>query len=352
MIKGFRIGLFDPRRDQHPPGWADFRAAEGLNAVWSQDVLRGLADGMRTPPLLAVCSDEQGVAGAVCGVYLGFRKGRPRPWLEPLILDLRLPGQSGPPWHFAERVPADARRALLRRVERLATRRLGPGCLGVVYRPMSDDHLRLVARRGTFTLASTEGAEMPLGFGSVDEWLRSLSKSRRTDLRRQVRMIDAAEDLEVEVGVRRTDLDTGEMARMHAAHTGRLARRFDVRAPLPVEYFRALCGRDDVALVSYREKPSGRLLAWGTLLFARTTPSLGAWAALDPEEGGRKHLYFDHYVRLMGLALESAGDGPGEVGGGVPTLTGGQGMAEIKKSLGFTPVPMHTLVVPRPLAGR
>ncbi|RFU37570.1 GNAT family N-acetyltransferase [Actinomadura logoneensis] len=346
MIKGFSVRLLDPRRDTLPPGWDEFRASEGLHAVWSPQVL-GALTALRTPPLLAVCSDADRIAGVVGGVYLGLRRGTPRPWREPLIFDMRLPGQSGPPWHFAERVPPAARRALLRRVERLAARRLGPGCLGVVYRPLSGGDLALVARRGTFTLESAEGTRMPVEFGSVDEWLRSLSKSRRTDLRRQVRMIDAAGDLEVAVGVRRTDLDADELARMHAAHTAKLAARFDVRAPLPPEYFRALCERDDVAMVSYRETPSGRLLAWGTLLMAGAAPGLGAWAALDPADGGRKHLYFDHYVRLLGLAVESARDAKEP-----PVLNGGQGMAEVKRSLGFETVPMRTLVVPRPLVGR
>lgn len=338
------VELFDARCAPEPPGYREFHRSEGLTAAWSYDVLRALSGSTWAPLLVALLRDGSRVCGVVCAGYFGLRRrGCPRPRREPLLLDARVPGYAHcPGWHFASWVPAQRRRELLRAYEREAVRWLGWGCAGVAYRGVRVHDLPLIARRGAISQSADTLGVMPITWSSVDEWMRSLRKSRRTDLRRQSRIVAASADLRVDFDAGRTDLDSTVVARLHHAHVERLRARLDPRAPLPASYFAALFARKDVITLSYRDR-TGRLLAFGALLDHPVRPKIGTWAALRPEEGGRKHLYFDHYVRLIRYVIEA---------GGRTELSAGQANFEVKQSLGFQPVPMHRVAVPRWEVGR
>jgi hypothetical protein len=338
------VELYDASRDLEPPGYREFQRSERLTAAWSYDVLQALSRSTWAPVLLAQLRDGPEVCGVVCAVYLGLRRGgRPSPRREPLLLDVRVPGYAHcPGWHFASRVPAEQRRELLRAYERAAVRWLGLGCVGAAYRGVTEHDLPLLTRRGAICQQSATSGIMPITWSSVDGWLKSLRKSRRTDLRRQSRIVAASGDLRVDFGPGRTDLDPEVVATMHRAHVARLGSRLDPRAPLPASYFAALYGHEDVITLSYRDH-NDRLLAFGGLLDHPVSPRIGTWAALRPAEGGRKHLYFDHYMRLIHYVIES---------GGRKELSAGQGMFEVKQSLGFRPLPMYRMAIPRWAAGR
>lgn len=331
--------LVNPCEDPEPRGWEGFRQAEGLSAIWAHDVIAASCDGAWTRPLLAVFRDDEGVAGAVGAVYTSLppRTRRfPRPRREPLLLDVRLPGHSNAPtWHFSDRVAPGTRRLLIRRFERAARQHLGWGLAGVLYRMVTEPQLAAVARRGAVVRDSPGSTVMPLRWTSAQEWIGSLSRNRRSTLRRQLKRIAASDDLTVTEGSARTDLDPGELAELNRRHTARLAARFDPRPPLPPAYFAALLRRDDVTVISYHA--GGRLLAFAVVFDHPASPAYGPWAALQPEEGGRKDLYFDSYARIVGRVL--ARD--------AKELYGGRGFVEVKKSLGFSYVPMKLVAVPR-----
>ena len=61
------------------------------------------------------------------------------------------------------------------------------------------------------------------------------------------------------------------------------------------------------------------------------------WGALDPHQGGRKNLLFDHYLRLIALAIER---GRSAVGFGKP-------MTEAKRLFGCAPVPQFVVAAAR-----
>lgn len=346
IAPGGRVGLevLDPCRDPEPAGWEDFRQAEGLTAIWAYDVIGASFDGSWARPLLAVFREGDRITGVIGAVYIGLRASgssrAPRPRREPIILDVRLPGHSnGPTWHFSGEVSFEARRAMLRLFERAATRRLGWGLVGVVYRMVTEAELPSVVRRGAIVRESPGSTVMPLHWTSTEDWLGSLSKNRRKTLRRQIRWIAEAGDLLVTTGTARSDLDPVEMAELNRTHTARLAARFDPRAPLPAAYFGGLLQREDVCVISYHA--GERLLAFTVLFDHETTPVSATWAALRPEEGGRKDLYFDVHARLVQKVIE---DGKKE-------LLGGRGRVEIKKSLGYEYVPMKLVAVPRWVMG-
>ncbi|NRQ38327.1 GNAT family N-acetyltransferase [Nonomuraea sp. NN258] len=332
--------MLDPCSDPEPAGWEEFRLAEGLSAIWAYDVIAASSLGSWARPLLAVFRDGGRVVGVAGAVYVGLRSARTarpaRPRREPIVLDVRLPGHSnGPTWHFSDEVAPETRRRLMREFERAARRQLGWGLAGVLYRMVTEPRLPEIARRGAISRGSPGTAVMPLRWASVDGWLASLGKGRRTSLRGQSRKIAAAPDLEVREGRARHDLDPEELAELNRRHGERLAARLDPRAPLPAAYFAALIRRQDVSVVSYHE--GARLLAFALVYEHPDAPAYGPWAALRPDEGGRKDLYFDSYVRVVRRAVEHGGK----------RLFAGRGQAEVKRTLGFEPVPMHVVAVPR-----
>jgi len=334
----------DPCGDPEPDGWEAFRQAEGLTALWAYDVIGASSEGSWARPLLAVFREGRRITAVIGAVYLGLRapgsSRAPRPRREPIVLDVRLPGHSnGPTWHFSGEVPFEARRAMLRLFERAAARRLGWGLAGTVYRMTTEPESPLVVRRGAVVRDSPGSTIMPLSWTSAEEWIGSLSRSRRSDLRRQLRRIEKTDDLVVTTGTARSDLDPVELAEMNRRHTARLAARFDPRAPLPAAYFDRLLRREDVSVTTYHA--GGRLLAFAILFEHETTPVFATWAALGVEDGGRKGLYFDAHARLVRKSIEE----------GRKELLCGRGQVKVKTSLGYEHVPMKLVAVPRWVMG-
>ncbi|WP_460340136.1 GNAT family N-acetyltransferase [Actinoallomurus acanthiterrae] len=332
------VELRDPLRDSEPPGWTDFRRRENLAATWDYQALHHASTSW-APVMLAVFRREEKIVGAVGAVYRGVRVSRPpRRRREPLVVDVRLPGEGNgrPTWHFSADVPAEARAGLMRAYERAALRRLGVGTTGFVYRHVPVDEVSAVARRGALLRETAGDTELTLG--TVDDWLAGLGPSRRKALRRRRRRID--EDLTVVIGRARTDVDADQLARMVNRHVVARTGRIDRRAPLPPSYFAAFTAHDDVSTLTYTQA-DGRLLAAGTFLHHPTRPQLSWWASVPPEEGGRGHLYFDCYGRFVEYAVAA----------GAQRLSAGRGADEHKRELGFAVVPARLVIVPRWAAG-
>ncbi len=330
------VELRDPLRDPEPEGWTDFRTRENLPATWEYRVLRHASESW-TPVSLTVFRDGGKIVGAVAALFRGLRTwGRPRRWAEPLVVDVRLPGDGHgrPTWHFAADVPAETRRELLGAFERAAARRFGWGLVAFAYRNVPVAEVGLVERRGATVRDTAGDADMRLS--TLDGWLAGLKSTRRAELRRRRRRLDADPDLTVAIAPGRTDLDADELARMMNDHAGAREGRVDRRAPLPASYFAALTGLDDVSTLTYTG-PDGRLLAAGVYFHHPVRPRLSWWASVPPEQGGRKHLYYDSYLRYVEYAVAMGGEG----------LSAGRGTLDIKAELGFSEVPLKLVVVPR-----
>jgi hypothetical protein len=299
--------------------------------------MRRASASTRAPLLLALFRDGGTIIGALSGVYQGLRRTAPRRRREPIILDVRLPGEGNEvSWHFRADIPPEHRRQLMREFERTVRRWLGPGLTGILYRHVTPGEVSTVVRRGAVTRETVGTARMPIQWKTVDDWLATLGGSRRRNLRRRARLIDADPDLTVVSGTGRTDLDPALLARMVAEHQQRLQNRIDPRVPLSAAYFAEMIQRDDVSFLTYTES-SGRLLAFSTLLHHPRWPQLGWWAGLPVEDGGRGHLYFDHYLRTIGQVIEQGREG----------LIAGRGRLDVKLELGFQEVPMQLVAVPR-----
>ncbi|WP_219510664.1 GNAT family N-acetyltransferase [Nonomuraea ceibae] len=329
-----KFSFLQPGRDPEPDGWEDFRRGHDLTAIWSYDVIRASFERSWARPLLCVVHESGRIVGAVGAIRFG--RG-------PLVLDVRLPAHSnGPTWCL----PGGAEgRELIRGFERAAAAEFGWRLAGVVYRMVTEAALPLVARAGALVRQSPGTTQLPVRWPARDGWIATLSRNRRSTLRRQIRRIEEDGTLTVVEGNGRTDLDPAELARLHERHAARLtapttprgwvAAALDRRLPLTAAYFAELIRRDDVRTVSYHE--GDRLLAFAVVYDHPTTPMYGPWAALPAEEGGRKDLYFDSYVRIIAHATA----------GRAERLFAGRGFVDVKRSLGFDYLPMRLVAVPR-----
>ncbi|MCF6473326.1 GNAT family N-acetyltransferase [Nonomuraea sp. MG754425] len=340
-----RFDFLQPDRDPEPPGWESFRRDRDLTAVWSYEVIRASFDGSWARPLLCVAREGERVAGFLGALLLG--RG-------PLLLDVRLPAHSnGPTWCLPDGAEG---RAIIRGFERAAAAEFGRRLAGVVYRMVTEPALPLVARRGAVVRRSPGTTRLPVRWTTSDEWIATLSRNRRSTLRRQLKRIAQDRTLRVAEGSARTDLDPAELAELHERHAARVTSRtgpgnppaglltrllarpaaaFDRRLTLPAAYFAELIRRDDVRTLSYHQDE--RLLAFAIVYDHPVTPMYGPWAALPADEGGRKDLYFDSYARIIAHAAA----------GRAGLLFAGRGFVDVKTSLGFEYLPMSLVAVPR-----
>lgn len=329
------VAVFDPRRDPEPAEWAELRAAAGAHAPWAYDLLACESRHAPFPTLLAMCTvggrPVAALAASLVRGPLGVR-----------LLEVHNPWLSGlPGWLFADDVDRPTRRHLLRRMERELCRATGPLCAGLLYRYLSAESLPLVSGFGRVVRESVGVAVLENTFSTVDDWVSSLARSRRHSVRGQRRKVERDPDLVVRFGPARDDLDGAELAALVNRHRARLGKpAFDNRGPVAGAYLHELVRRDDVLTLTYHDA-QGRLLAFADLLDHPELPIYQHWAALHRDEGGRAHLYFDSYARLLAHVVESHRKG----------FSAGRGMLELKSSLGFASRRMWLAAVPRPVAG-
>ncbi|WP_037310562.1 GNAT family N-acetyltransferase [Amycolatopsis orientalis] len=343
-----KIRLHDPRTDPVPVGWTEFVPAARLHPVWDYEVM-GL-DGWtaRNPPMLVTIADGAGILAAL-SVLVCRPRLRPRfaptpghRLLRPFWAEVCQPWLSGyPGLVFAPRVAAAERRPLIREFERALRGRLGPGLLGVLYRALGEEFAKDLRGPGRLVKHVDSVAVLENRFGSEDEWIASLPKSRRGGLRRQRRRLAADPDLVVKGGPGREDVDSAEVAALIQAHRerhGRLA--LDSRTMPSAAFLRRFLRRPDVHTLTYTGA-DGRLLAVNTLLDHPDSPAKQHWGTLPVTEGGRQGLLFDSYIHAMRYATRR----------GVKELTAGRGLPELKATLGFRARPVYTAAVPRPVLG-
>ncbi|MCG8915652.1 GNAT family N-acetyltransferase [Actinokineospora sp. PR83] len=326
--------VLDPRRDPEPPGWEGFRVRHGLPAPWDYRLL-GIESAHSPSPILLTLLHSGGelVAAFGCMVVRPVRLG-------PTLADTQFPWLSGvPSWVFDDGLDAADRLAARRVYERAITRRLGAFCAGVVYRNVAPDGVGLLAGRGRLAKETLGTSVLDNTFPDFEGWLRGLTKSRRSSVRGQIKKVAADPDLVARTEGERDDLDGEVLADLLRRHRARLGEpRFDWRGGVSGAYLHELVRRSDVATTTYHDT-AGTLLAFATALDSPSLVFHQHWAALPPEEGGRKHLYYEGFTRVVRYALER----------GRPAVTAGRGMAEVKAQLGFTYRPLHTVAAPRPV---
>ena len=345
------VDLLDPRHDPAPPDYEAFVTQQDLPAFWDYKLLRVSSWHSWSPILLGAVRDGGELVGLVCSVWMMPLRGRFAPahgGPVPRVLDVRMPGNGFmPSWHFVPGLPEGDRAAMMRAFERVAMRRLGPTCLGVVYRQAWASDLPVLhngsgwsgrlGRPGWRPVRRTAGAAvLECRWSSYAGWLAALSRSRRGDLRRQVRRVREDPELTIRFDFGRGDIDAEAVARLIRDQDRRLRGGHVTRAWAPATYRRMLAARKDVAMLTY-EDPAGRLLACGTLLAGASSALIGWWGSVPVAEGGRRHLLFDMYCRFVEWAIDH----------GCTSVNTGRGALTVKAELGFREVPMYAVVAPR-----
>jgi hypothetical protein len=243
---------------------------------------------------------------------------------------------------FAPGLGERQQRALSRLFERALVKRLGPGLMGVLYRALGEQLAGTIDGFGRLSRRVDDTAILENRFTTEEDWLASLDAARRGSLRRQRRKLAADPGLVVRGGLGRDDVDSVGVAHLIQRHRTRYPpSSMDTRTPPAAAYLDRFLRRPDVSTLTYHDQ-EGRLLAVNTMLDHPECPSLQHWAALTPDEGGRRHLYFDSYFRGVRYMANK----------GRKELSAGRGMMELKASLGFTARPVHAVAVPRPVLGR
>ncbi len=335
-----RVTLAGSGEDQ--PGWAELVRDEGLVALWDHDLLQlsALSPTPWCPTFTAAVRHGDTIVGAFVGSYRGVRPHAAPSRLEPVLVDMRMPGQGHEAsWAFRSGLTRPQRADVVRAFERGVVRALGRTRLaGIAYRNVTDDDLPDLRRRGAVvSQAQGQGTVMPLP-ATFEEWFAALSKKRRKSLRRLGPMIES--QVRVEFGNARTDVDPQAVADLLVAMIERNAPlRVDPRPHMPAAYFAALMARDDVRTITYHQ--GERLVAVGTLLEHPRHPWGSYWAMVHPRDGGVPHLYFDHFLRYARHAIDS----------GAETLSSGRGFVDDKVSVGFDVTPLSFVGVPRPFLG-
>lgn len=332
--------LLDPRYDHEPAYWGLLRKQAGLRADWSWDVLTAQAWCVRSPLLMTVLHDQEGPRGLVCASWVSTRSRRRR--FVPQgrggvgILHVRGPGYgSVPGWWFAGADGGADTRRLLDAYARNARRELGAGMRGTLLRQVSQ--AQLPALTGRFRLARrTEDFTVmrAAGHRSREEWVATLSKSRRSNLRKIFRTLEEDPTLEIRVGAASAHDHVMVAELLRHNH-----RKFDhSMAPLPhfTGYLERLLRQPDVFTVSYTDSRSGDLLGLLIVLDHEELPAVWTWSALPADQGGRQNLYFHWYGAMVSWAIEAGKRG----------YIIGKGMPRLKQTLGAELVPQFAVAAP------
>ena len=345
------VSVLDPRHDPEPSGWREFCRDRQLHPVWDYELMRVEGWLARNPTLLALvrtddrivaafallaCAPTRGTRFAPAGTAATLRRGVR--WIE-----VYQPWLSGyPGCVFAPDLDAAGRKEIVRLVERELRTRCGAGFLGMLYRNADAELLDAIGGRARIARGSGAVAVLPISWGDHADWLATLGRNRRGDLRRRARVVAADTDLVVRGGAGRTDIDPYQASTLlneHRRRHGRIA--LDTRSAVGTEFLAAFLPDPRVHTLTYRDS-SGRLLAMCTLLDHPHSPVLQHWAALPLSEGGRKHLYFDAQFRAVCWAVDN----------GRAEITSGRGLLEVKASLGFRPRQLSSVLALRPALGR
>ncbi|WP_024875578.1 hypothetical protein [Saccharomonospora piscinae] len=334
--------VLDPRVDPEPPYWRELRALAGLRGDWAWDVLRQQAWCARTPWSVAVSLKGSRPRGFVAAAWIGTRSRRHRFATSRrggLLggLDIRAPGSGAfPAWWFADTDGDGGCGRLLTEYLPSMRRLLGAGMKATLIRQVPGEGVATLAGRLHLVRETEPIARVPTaGFTGRDDWLASLPRRRKAQLRKVFDAIEADVDLTVEV-LPGSAVDAVELAEL--LRLNEVKHRDVPIVPLPqfVGYLRRLLLQPDVFVLCYRDGNSRRLVAAATVYDHPQWPLARAWSSLPVEDGGRADAYFHMYGELVRWSIERGRRG----------VVLGKKMAKLKTSLGAELVPQYAAVVP------
>lgn len=311
MTSGLAVTLHDTS-SVPPSGWAEFVAAQRLPAMWDWTVIQAVASARRTPVLAATVHDGGTVRGLVTARFVGARlRSDAIPVAGVVDVDClvssSLPGITLDPAAGPELLgeTVAALRDTLRRV-------YGRRVRALLFRQVSAEMLPAVLRWPAIVREGGPIAVFHNRFTSFDAFLATLSRDRRSSLRRLIRRLDADPDLTISFtgwGDPREPLDVATLRDLQARTVDRHHRRWYLRRRVShPAVIRAVLAQPTVHRLTYRDG-TGRLLAYATAWDHPERPVLAAWGALGLTEGGRKHQWFHYMTVYLRWCIENGRQG-------------------------------------------
>ncbi|GLZ38870.1 GNAT family N-acetyltransferase [Actinokineospora sp. NBRC 105648] len=334
-----RTEIFDPRTDPEPAYWQALRRTAGLRADWDWRVLAAQAWGARTIQLITVLLDGDEPVGVVNAAWLGaplhrysFNAAGSRPWLG--AVHVRGPGTGAVPgWWLADGVPITV---LTTAYARAMRRELGPGCLALVLRQVTAAQAATVGRARVVRPTEPVWTLPVHRWGGTEEWLMSLSRSRRSNMRAIYRKVAENERLEIVRHTATTEVDEVRVIEAMRWNDDKYGGKLIPRVRILSAYLRELLAQPDVHSYSYLDRENGQLIAFGMVFDHPTVPIVRSWTQRPLEQGGAKYLYFYHLAKQIEWAIA----------GGKTGVELGKGKSPEKQSLGAEQTDQAALAVP------
>jgi hypothetical protein len=337
MGTGMIATIVDPLVDPVPAAWDGFVARAGLLPLWGSQLLRTAAWCTQTPSSM-VLVHEPGDATPVAlfhARHLGLV--RPTRFLRPgrtpalSMTECRTtPAAMGAGIAFAAGAGAAERAEAVRAFEAAIRKRTGAGGLAVAYRELPPAYLPSVPTSHRIRLRLGPTMVLHNAWSDLDKYLGTLPGKWRSQLRKIHHTIESDPTLRIEF------VDTLDSA--EACWLAELVRRRHIsakipRPPLPARYFAQFAALPASRFLTYRDA-GGKLLAYSAILAHGDTMVLVWWGSLEQVDGGRPNLYFDQYLRLVRLLIQS----------GRQRVVLGKGMEHIKARYGARPEPLWGVV--------
>jgi hypothetical protein len=323
--------VLDPRYDAEPVYWRELRARAELRADWAWDVLAAQAWSARTPFVVSVLRDGTSLAGVVFANWAGLplrRNGFVGAGRARLVggLHVRNPGTGSVPGWWTTQPVGD----FLRDYVSTMRRELGLGCGGALLRQLTEAE---VATVGRCVSRPTESLAVLRTSAPVDEWVSAMKRNRRHNMRQIIRAVDRDERLAVSM-VPGASLDPLEVATVLRHNEQKYAGRL---GPLPqtTGYLTALLRQPDVLVGAYRDRDTGALEAFISVLDHPRWPITRHWSAVPPTRADRPNLYMYHFRLLVEHANRTGKEG----------VIIGRGKPELKQSIGAELIPQYAAAI-------
>lgn len=326
--------VLDPRYDEEPSYWRDLRARAALRADWAWEVLAAQAWTSRVPLFVSVLRNGPAADGVVFANWAGLpvrRNGFVGTGRGRLVgaLHVRSPGTGSVAGWWANDLPLTD---FLRDYTSAMRRELGLGCGGALVRQLTTAEVEAMGRcvsRPTEAL----GVLRTSAWQSVMEWVQSMKRKRRHNMRQVIRTVDRDEALTVDL-VPGATLDPLEIARVLRHNEKKYAGKL---SPLPqtTGYLTVLLRQPDVLVGTYRATDTSELEAFISILDHPRWPATRHWSARPTTRPDRPNLYMDHYRRVVEYAQRTGKEG----------VIVGRGKPELKESLRADLIPQHAAAI-------
>lgn len=327
----FEAVVVDPLREDVPAGWAALAAEIGLPPGWDPAIQRTLAWYGTHRPLMALVHEDGRPCALFCARHVSV--SRRRRFLRlgdragPGLVECHLPPAVTSPGHaFHSDLDVAARRQAVTAFERGIAARLGWLSAGVVYRQVDAEHLPAFQGAWRVVRSVQPDAVVRNEWHDIDDYLRTRPQRERAGLRRARRLVAADPAVRPAIEDRVDGVEASRLLHVVHARYQRSPRVF------PAAYYDLLAGRPDARYFTYRDSP-GRLLAYGLMVDAGPVLHAHGWGNRDAADGGRPHLYFDHWFREVAYLIEH----------GRERFHMGKGMFELKERFGARPEPLYAV---------